>query len=103
VVYSAASPGGQHNAILLTRRCHGVAQAVTHVNLLDAYAAPSAEGDGKVKDGEVFTIEGVHRLGLEWKGARELRIVCVGCGASRVSRKESSWRGVQVSYEEREP
>lgn len=102
VVYSSASPGGQHNAILLTRRCRGEASPVTHVNLFDIYAAPSAEGDGMVKAGEVFAVEGAHRLGLEWKGAQELRIVCTGCGASRVSRKEGSWKDVRITYEERE-
>lgn len=97
-----ASLEGYTVATVLVRDCGLAAESVTHVNLRDRDAKPEADAGGKLAAGEVFAVEGNQTIHMVWKDERNLLIECPACGAARVSRKESSWKGswkeVVISY-----
>ena len=96
------SPDHRFNAALLVRSCGGVQNKVTHVNLHAGYGGPPQESDGRATRGEVFAIDGEHKISLVWKDARNLSVECVGCGTSQVFKKEAAREDVRISYAERE-
>ena len=95
-----ASPKNVYTAAVFTRRCEGAQNLLTHVNLHDGWGAPRPDLTGVVNIGEVFAIAGQQNVRLVWRDDRNLLIECVGCGTNKVSKKESSWKDVQISYAE---
>jgi hypothetical protein len=95
-----ASPKNLYTAALFTRRCAGAQNLVTHVNLHDGWGAPRPDLTGVVQIGEVFAVEGQQKVNFVWRDDKSLVIECVGCGTSKVSKKESSWKNVQITYAE---
>ncbi len=95
------SPDHRYNAALLVRSCPGE-PVVTHVNLHNGYGGPPAESDGRATRGEVFTVEGEHKVVLTWRGAGDLQVECFGCAGRKVARKDASWEDVRITYAERQ-
>ncbi len=85
-------------ATLYVRDCGAFTDSISHVNLRDKGIKLSPDARGLVTDGEVFAVEGHHTIYLVWKDERQLSVECVGCGTSRVLKKETSWREVRISY-----
>ncbi len=94
------SPKNLYTAALFTRQCVGTQNLLTHVNLHDGWGAPRPDLTGVVQLGEVFAIEGQQKINLVWRDEKSLLIECAGCGANKVSKKESSWKDVRISYAE---
>ena len=101
-IVEADSPGGQWTAAVIERRCGDTTSPVTHLNLRPAQE-PVRTGyfTGVASEGQVFAIPLDVREtspSLEWTGADELTLRCIGCDGRSPSQQETSWRTVKIRY-----
>ena len=98
---SKESPDRKYTAATFTRRCVGVRgeTTVTHVNLHGGLGEPPPDAGGLITSGEVFVVEGAHRVNLVWQDAKHLSVGCVGCAGAKVTTREKTWKDVQVSFD----
>ena len=94
------SPGRRYTAAVFLRVCSGTPQqAVTHVNLHGGLGEPPPDAEGLITSGEVFAVEGAHKVNLTWKDAKNLSVECEDCGGRKVLKREASWNDVRVAFD----
>ncbi len=98
---SRESPDRKYTAATFTRKCVNVRgeTTVTHVNLHGGLGEPPPDADGLITSGEVFVVEGAHRISLVWQDAKHLSVGCAGCAGAKVTTREGEWKDVQVSFD----
>ncbi|HYE15389.1 MAG TPA: hypothetical protein VD968_13180 [Pyrinomonadaceae bacterium] len=99
---SKESPNRAYTAGSFVRKCGGEqGGSLTHVNLHDGMGTPPPGLNGTITSGEVFAAEGSFNVKLTWKGNGELLVGCEGCAGRKVTKRESAWRDVKISYAEK--
>jgi len=98
---SKESPDRKYTVATFTRKCVSVRgeTTVTHVNLHGGLGEPPPDADGLITSGEVFVVEGAHKVNLVWQDAKHLSVGCADCAGAKVTTREASWKDVQVSFD----
>lgn len=98
---SKESPDRKYTVATFVRKCVGARgeTTVTHVNLHGGLGEPPPDAAGLITSGEVFVVEGAHKVNLGWQDAKHLSVGCADCAGQKVITQESSWKDVQISFD----
>ena len=95
LILQSVSPSGAHKAVVFRRSCGATTGWSTHVSIQPASAALGKDG------GNVFILEGEHRLDITWSDDRSLRIR--EPKYANVFKREEAVAGVRIVYDQAQP
>ena len=94
----ASSSNNKYVATAFRRGCGATSGFVYHVNIRSSTASFSSDSRGIIEEGQVFlTREG--KISIQWKDGTTLQINCDGCPKDRKAKMETSWNGINISYD----
>lgn len=92
------SPGGKYIATLFERNCGATTGFVTHVNLRLRSDVFHSDGNGTIKDGEIFVVRGQPAVTLTWSDQARLTVECTRCLSESIFKQEKQWKDVAITY-----
>jgi hypothetical protein len=94
----ASSPAKKYAAVAFRRGCGATSGFFYHVNIRPSTAIFSSDARGIIEEGQVFlTREG--KISIQWKDNAMLQITCDGCPKDPKPKMETSWSGINISYD----
>ena len=104
-IVESSSPDGNYLARAYVSDCGATTGFLTHFNLHSRLSWFNNEWVGTIKDGQVFANSCWSKVNFVWKDESNLEIQYEKCVPRQSERdpvwmKESSWKGINISYRE---
>ena len=92
------SPFGEYAAALFIRNCGATTPYVSHINLRNTSGGFKSDSYGTINESEVFVVRGKPNIKVTWLERKRLSIECLECQEFDISKKESCWKDINISY-----
>ena len=93
-----SSPNGDYVAAVYRRNCGATSRLLYHLNIRKKSNGFSSDHRGVIEEGQVFLTD-TGKVTMIWKDNNTLLVDCESCSADRRPVMESSWNGVNISYQ----